>query len=39
MVVARSMNDRELSDQLRAAATNVALALGGWKPAKRLKRH
>jgi AcrR family transcriptional regulator len=34
MVVARSMNDRELSDQLRAAATNVALALGGWNRTK-----
>jgi len=33
MVVARSMNDRGLADRLRKAATNVALELGGWKPA------
>jgi AcrR family transcriptional regulator len=39
MVVARSMNDRDLSDGLRKAATKVALELGGWKPIKRLKRH
>jgi TetR/AcrR family transcriptional regulator, transcriptional repressor for nem operon len=32
MVVARSMNDRGLGDRLREAATNIALALGGWKP-------
>jgi TetR/AcrR family transcriptional regulator, transcriptional repressor for nem operon len=30
MVVARSLNDRSLGDRLRSAATNVALALGGW---------
>lgn len=30
MVVARSLNDRNLSDRLRSAATSVALALGGW---------
>ena len=30
MVVARSMNDRRLGDKLRAAATRVALELGGW---------
>jgi AcrR family transcriptional regulator len=30
MVVARSINDRGLSDKLREAATNVALELGGW---------
>jgi len=35
MVVARSMNDRELSDGLRKAATKVALELGGWAPGKR----
>jgi TetR/AcrR family transcriptional regulator, transcriptional repressor for nem operon len=34
MVVARSMNDRGLGDRLREAATNVALNLGGWAPAK-----
>ena len=33
MVVARSMNDRELGDRLREAATKVALALGGWTQA------
>jgi hypothetical protein len=30
MVAARSMNDRDLSDELREAATKVALELGGW---------
>src|SRR5271169_1334658 len=30
MVVARSLNDRSLGDRLRSAATDVALALGGW---------
>jgi TetR/AcrR family transcriptional regulator, transcriptional repressor for nem operon len=30
MVVARSMNDRTLSDRLRKAATKTALELGGW---------
>jgi TetR/AcrR family transcriptional repressor of nem operon len=34
MVVARSMNDRALGDQLRAAATKVALELGGWSKKK-----
>jgi len=34
MVVARSMNDPGLSDQLREAAASVALHLGGWKPTK-----
>ena len=34
MVVARSMNDSGLGDRLREAATNVALTLGGWAPAK-----
>jgi TetR/AcrR family transcriptional regulator, transcriptional repressor for nem operon len=38
MVVARSTNDRDLSDGLRTAATKVALELGGWKPTKRSKR-
>src|SRR5580704_297270 len=33
MVVARSMNDRKLADQLRKAATGVALEMGGWAPA------
>src|SRR5580692_10559777 len=31
MVVSRSMNDRALGEQLRDAATKVALELGGWK--------
>ena len=30
MVVARSLNDDELSNRLRAATTNAALAMGGW---------
>jgi TetR/AcrR family transcriptional repressor of nem operon len=30
MVVARSLNDSELSERLRAAATHAALVLGGW---------
>jgi TetR/AcrR family transcriptional regulator, transcriptional repressor for nem operon len=30
MVVARSVNDRALSDRLREAAAKVALELGGW---------
>jgi len=34
MVVARSMNDAGLADQLREAATNAALQLGGWKKRK-----
>ncbi len=35
MVVARTMVDRALADELRAACTAVALNLGGWdKPAK-----
>jgi|SRR5579871_151811 len=31
MVVARAMNDRALADDVRKAATGVALELGGWK--------
>ena len=31
MVVARSLNDSRLGDQLREAAAHAALALGGWK--------
>jgi len=34
MVAARSMNDRELADRLRDAATRVALELGGWTPGR-----
>jgi len=37
MVVARSVNDRDLADRLREAATNGALALGGWTPARALR--
>lgn len=33
MVVARSINDTRLSNQLRDAATHAALVLGGWKRA------
>lgn len=33
MVVARSMSNRRFADQLRKAATDVALELGGWKSA------
>jgi len=33
MVVARSLNDRGLSDRLREAAAHAALALGGWNAA------
>jgi len=39
MVVARSMNNRKLADQLRMAATSVALEMGGWAPAKTAKQH
>jgi TetR/AcrR family transcriptional repressor of nem operon len=39
MVVARSMNNRKLADQLRKAATSVALEMGGWAPAKTAKQH
>ena len=34
MVVARSLNDRTLSDRLREAAAHAALTLGGWKAPK-----
>jgi TetR/AcrR family transcriptional repressor of nem operon len=37
MVVARSLNDRALSDQLRKAAANMALEQGGWAPARKVK--
>jgi AcrR family transcriptional regulator len=32
MVVARALNDRNLSDSLLAATSRIAFALGGWKP-------
>ena len=35
MVVARSLNDVELSDRLRAATTKAALEMGGWAPPKK----
>jgi TetR/AcrR family transcriptional regulator, transcriptional repressor for nem operon len=35
MVVARSLNDRGLADELRKAAAKVALELGGWAPEAR----
>jgi len=31
MVVARSMDDRALEDELRASCTDIALQLGGWE--------
>lgn len=36
MVVARTMVDRDLADELRAACTAVALDIGGWKPERKL---
>lgn len=41
MIVARTMNDRGLADDLRAACTDVALDIGGWKgkrPSRRAPR-
>jgi len=35
MVVARSMNNRDLADRLREAAKDVALTLGGWNGKRR----
>ena len=35
MVVARSLNDTEFGDRLRAATTKAALEMGGWTPPKR----
>jgi AcrR family transcriptional regulator len=37
MVVARTMVDRTLSDELRAACTSVALELGGWSKKRKSK--
>jgi hypothetical protein len=34
--VARTMVDRDLADELRAACTAVALDIGGWKPERKL---
>jgi TetR/AcrR family transcriptional regulator, transcriptional repressor for nem operon len=38
MVVARTMVDRPLADELRAACTSVALELGGWNRKSKTKR-
>ena len=39
MVVARSLNDVELGDRLRAATTKAALEMGGWtRPKKKRAR-
>jgi TetR/AcrR family transcriptional repressor of nem operon len=37
MVVARTMLDRDLADELRAACTSVALELGGWSKKRKSK--
>jgi AcrR family transcriptional regulator len=37
MVVARSMVDRSLADELRMACTSVALELGGWNTKRKSK--
>src|SRR5580700_8966009 len=37
MVVARTMVDRSLADELRAACTSVALELGGWSKKRKAK--
>jgi TetR/AcrR family transcriptional repressor of nem operon len=37
MVVARAMADRAYADQLRDACMGVALELGGWTNARKLK--
>src|SRR5262245_50388689 len=39
MVVARSVENRELADALREAATRVALRLGGWQKRRQHRRH
>ena len=38
MVIARASDDRALSDELRQAATKVALELGGWPATPKKKR-
>ena len=38
MIVARTLNDRALADDLRAACTFVAFDIGGWNPKRRSKR-
>jgi hypothetical protein len=37
MVVARTMVDRALADELRAACLSVALELGGWGKKRKSK--
>jgi AcrR family transcriptional regulator len=37
MVVARTLDDRELADELRAACATMALQLGGWGTKRRAK--
>jgi AcrR family transcriptional regulator len=37
MIVARTMVDRALTDELRAACTSVALELGGWRKKRKSK--
>jgi TetR/AcrR family transcriptional repressor of nem operon len=37
MVVARTLDDRELADELRAACTTMALHLGGWDTKRKAK--
>ena len=37
-LIARASDDRALSDELRQAATKVALELGGWPAASKQKR-
>jgi hypothetical protein len=38
MVVARTMVDRALADELRAACIAVALDLGGWNKRSKIKK-
>ena len=38
MIVARTIDDRALADELRAACTKVALDVGGWSQKRKLKR-
>jgi AcrR family transcriptional regulator len=38
MIVARTIDDRRLADELRAACTMVALDVGGWRETRKSKR-
>ena len=38
MVIARASDDRALGDEMRQAAMNVALELGGWRKNQQRKR-